>query len=105
MDTNKGILLGPRKQGDYLYGSALAASIKRTVTNWTAVLPLGEAQRSNKDDFMDCVTFSAIHCIETQVNYDIAKGNYKQESLDYFNDNGYMEDGKFRISSRYSAKL
>lgn len=101
---NTGVLLENRKPEDYVYGGPVQATVFRVVTDWNSSLPDGEWQRSNYRDFLDCVTMSAVHDIESQINYDISQGKYKQEALDYFQSAGYMENGKFSASVRYSAK-
>lgn len=100
---NTGILLRDPKPTDYILGGVSFVPKLRTVSDWTPDLPQGESQRTALKDMMDCATFSAIHCIETQINRDIAAGKYQQESLDYFESAGYMQNGKFRASVRYSA--
>lgn len=102
---NTGIILEDRHPGDYVYSGVTSAPIKRTVLDWSPYLPDGELQYDTLQDFMNCVTFSAIHVIETQVNKDINDGKYKQEALDYFESAGYLEDGKFRCSVRYSSTM
>lgn len=104
-NTNTGILLKEQNPADYVLGGVTFAPKLRNVIDWSTALPEGEIQRTTASDMMDCVTFSLVHCIETQINHDIAAGKYQQESLDYFQSAGYMQDGKFRISVRYSATM
>lgn len=112
MDTlNHGILYSPPKPSDYRFGSATSAPIKRTVIDWDLYLPDYEPQTTfdpktlTGTDYMDCTTFSEAHMIETQINWNIQRGWYLPEALQYFEDAGYMENGKFRISVRYDAVM
>lgn len=103
---NHGIILEDRHPGDYVYGSTISAPTTRTVIDWTPYLPDGEPQKTTASDMLCCTTMSATHSsIEAQVNYDMAKGNYRQEALDYFKSAGYLENGKFRTSVRYNAVM
>lgn len=102
---NTGILLENRQVGDNVYGGFSTTPVARAVLDWSSYLPDGEVQKDALTDFMNCTTFSGVHGLETQINYDIEQGKYRQEALDYFQSAGYMENGKFRISVRYSATM
>lgn len=102
---NHGILLSDPRPNDYILGGRTFVPNVRAISDWSKLLPLGESQRSAVTDMMDCVTFSAVHCIETQINEDIESGLYQQEALDYFQEAGYLQDGKFRASPRYNAVM
>lgn len=76
---------------------------QRTVSDWTLYLPEGQKQTNGVQDEGDCATFSMIHTIETQINYDMAEGNYKPEAMEYFQSAGYLVEGKFKCSDLFNA--
>ena len=89
----------------YQAGGETGIQVKRVITDQTPFLPDFESQRDNIQDFMNCVTFSAMHDIETGINYLLATGQFPQATVDFFNEKGYMQNGKFRGSVRFNAKL
>lgn len=98
---NTGIRLAGRSRDDFIYMTPLAAPLVRSIDDWAPFMPKQELQYG----YQNCVTFSGDHSIEAQVNADIARGKYSKEALDYFEEAGYMEDGKFRVSERYNSKM
>lgn len=99
------VINGQRNLTDYVRGGETGAFVFRSVIDWSKYLPDPENQ-FGVDESDECATFSGPeHCIEAQVNYDIAAGNYSTEALAYFTSAGYMMDGKFRTSSLFNAKM
>lgn len=102
---NRGIIIAPLRASDYIFGDTSPILIPdRNIKDWTPYIPAFETQRTIYADMQNCLTFSGIHAIEMQINADIALGKYKDEALAYFKMNGFMQDGKFRASPRFSAK-
>jgi hypothetical protein len=105
-NTNRGVLVAPRLASQWLFGGISPIVVpQRKIANWAPFLPDSDPQSDALMDTMACLTFSGLHCIETQVNADIAAGRYPQATLDYFHSAGYMVNGKFKCSARYSAKM
>lgn len=105
-NKNYGILIAPRLPSQWLYGQASPIIVpQRGIANWSQFLPDFEPQSDPMTDSEACLTFSGLHCIETQVNADIEAGRYPQATIEYFNTSGYMINGKFKCSPRYSAKM
>lgn len=105
-NTNHGVLVAPRLASQWLFGGISPIVVpQRKIASWTPFLPDQDPQSDALMDTQACLTFSGLHCIETQVNADIANGRYPQATLDYFKSAGYMVNGKFKCSARYSAKM
>lgn len=104
-DINHGVILKPDTPTLYVASGETGIQTVRQIPDQTPYLPDTEAQRDNVQDFLDCVTFSAIHAIETQVNYLIAENQLPVATLQYFNGAGYIQNGKFKCSVRYNAKM
>lgn len=105
MEKKDVILIEP-KPLDWIKGRETGVTAIRTVLDWSKYLPDGEPQSTPTGDSDECATFSGPeHCIETQVNYDIAEGNYSAEALAYFESAGYMVNGKFKTSAIFNAKM
>lgn len=104
-NINRGVLVGPIRASDYKLGDATQIQIARVVKDWSIYLPTFESQRNSVTDFLDCVTFSAGHCIEMQLNYLMSTNQLSDEALNFFHNNDYIVDGVFHISKRFSAKM
>lgn len=104
-NKNHGILIGTHRPTDYLLGVNSNIPIARSVPNWSAYIPDNENQRNTIIDFLDCTTMSMIHCIEFQVNYLYQTNQLSDECLNFLKDNLYIQNGKVKFSSRYSAKM
>lgn len=62
-----------------------------------------EPQRIGFETF-SCVSYSALNCIETLMNYKIKKGEFSTENIKWLKDNGYFNDeGKVDFSDRFLA--
>lgn len=107
MDSNnKGVITAHRLPSQWLFGAVSPIVLpQRQIADWGQFLPDSEAQSDGLGDTMACLTFSGLHAIEMQVNADIFAKRYPQAALDYFNSAGYMANGKFKCSARYSAKV
>ena len=103
--TNHGIILKDPTPQSYRYGGFSTPAPVRTVINWAYYLPDYEPQSGDGIDYECCVTESAIHAIETQIQYEITNGRFTDEALAYFHSAGYMNTGNFRLSVRYNAGL
>lgn len=104
-NINHGVLIGEPRAKDYLLGTSNQIQLARVVKDWSIYLPIFESQRNTVTDFLDCVTFSAGHCIEMQLNYLMATNQLSDEALNFFHNNNYIVDGVFHISKRFNAKM
>lgn len=103
--TKNDVILSSPLATDYILGSATGLDLVRSVLDWTPFLPDGEPQATTQDTD-SCATFSGPeHSIETQVNYMLVNNQFPPETVKYFNDAGYMVNGKFKTSALYNAKL
>lgn len=68
MFKNYGLIDVPPHQKDYRLGS-IQRDINLESGNWSAFLPKLEIQRTTTYDTYACVTFSALNCLETLLNY------------------------------------
>src|ERR1700693_1228078 len=99
MDKNyKGILVADRLPTQYIVGDGNIVIPQREVMDWTSYLPIPETQKNVYFDTTACLTESAIHCIESQINFDIVNGRYSPAQMQYFTTAGYMQNGKFKAS-------
>ena len=73
--------------------------------DWTKYLPDGEPQTNGVQDTDACVTFSALHCIETQLNRYLATSQLSSDFLQFLNEKGYIQNGKIRFSALFNAIL
>lgn len=104
-DKNLGVLIAPPRPKDFLLGSATSINAQRLVHDWSIYLPALESQRNKITDFLDCVTLSALHSIEMQLNYLLQTSQLSDEALIFFHNNNYIVDGSFELSPRFNAKL
>lgn len=102
---NLGVLIAPPRPSDYKLGSASAITIARAVKDWSIYLPDFELQYDSVTDFLECVTMSAGHSIEMQMNYFLSQKNFSDEALNFFHNNNYIVNGVFHISKRFNAKM
>lgn len=104
-NKNKGVLISSPRANDFKFAGVNKIATVRSVKDWSIYLPAFETQRSDLDDFLNCVTMSAGHCIEMNLNYLMATNQLTEEALNFFHNNGYIVDGSFRISKRFNAKM
>lgn len=103
---NNDVILTQPKPLDWVKGKETGVKAIREVSDWSLYLPDGEPQSTPTGDSDACATFSGPeHCIETQINYELAQGNFSKEAVDYFTSAGYMVHGKFKCSAIFNAKM
>lgn len=92
------------KPTDYMTGaSPLVWPIVLPEGDWRSWKPSDEKQSAFTFDTMCCTTFSRLNTIETWINYFIAKGMLSADQLKQLTDLGFMENGKFNASDRFTA--
>lgn len=104
-NNNHGILVGNHRASDYVLGVNSKVETTRSVKDWSLYMPTFESQKDQVTDFLDCLTFSAGHSIEMQLNYLLNNNFLSDEALNFFHNGGYIVDGVFRISKRFNAKM
>lgn len=98
------IILESPKTLDWIAGGETGVQSSRKVPSWLTFLSPAESQKTKNVDTSECVIFSASHSIASQVNYDIIKGNYSMEAIDFFHAAGFMQGGSFNVSEIFNAK-
>ena len=107
MIQNKGVAPLKLEAPDYVAGQETGIVYEEVnpTGNWTDSLPVKETQYINSFDTSACVTFSALNCIEIQLNYLLNAGKLSEDKVKKLMVWGYLENGKFNFSDRYTAKL
>lgn len=87
-------------------GGTLPYEIRLENGNWKDYLPQNEEQyRFAKFDTMSCVSFSALNCLEMQLNY-LLETQPNHKSIRWLYDQGYVFGGnKVNFSDRFIAIL
>jgi hypothetical protein len=67
-------------------------------------LPKGECQNIG-DEKMDCATRGPLNLLETKFNWLIKNKKISAENIKFFQDNGYIKNGKVEFSDRFNAIL
>ena len=98
---NTGVIFREQKE-DYIAGTVPYEEI---CDDWTPYLPKGEKQHSVYFDSMACVSYSATSDIEIQLNCMLAHSLISEDAVKFFSDNGYLINGKFNFSDRFTAKM
>lgn len=104
-NQNLGILIATPRPKDYIAGANSPITIVRSIPDWSPYLPVVENQRDAVTDFLDCVTMSALHIIETNLNYLLSSGQMWDEAINFYKTNGYIVNGSFALSARFNAKM
>lgn len=96
MEKNYGLLLNEPRPKDFRFGAftVLPKDVLVDDGNWSAYLPVYEAQLLPKFDTMACVTFSALNCLETLIK---RKYNREENFSDRFTAtmSGTTREGNF----------
>lgn len=101
---NDGILIAPPTITDFVAGAANGLPITEinSTGDWRPYLPAAERQRFRLFDTMACVSFSALNCIEAQINFLFP--NLPAKHRDFLIQSGYIVNGKMETSDRFTAK-
>src|SRR5680860_1318030 len=98
---NTGIIF-KEQELDYVAG---AIPYEVICADWTSYLPSDEMQIGLYFDTMACVTFSATNVVETQMNFMFMQGVFSLEACVFFEAGGWLINGKFNFSDRFTAKM
>lgn len=71
--------------------------------DWRPYKPSDEKQSNIYFDTMSCTTFARMNTIETWVNFLIANDKFTIAQLEKMNQLGFIENGKFNASDRFTA--
>lgn len=90
------------KETDYLAGTI---PYEFVCEDFTPYLPLGERQHGVYMDAMHCVTAASIEWLETILNFRLAQGEFSEKQAKELIDLGYVINGRFELSRRFTAKM
>lgn len=90
---------------DYVLGvnSPLTGEDINASGDWISYKPSDEKQSSFSFDTMSCTTFSGTSDLETFLNFCLENKMLSEAQVKFCIDNGYIENGKFNFSDRFSA--
>lgn len=83
--------------------TAIIPQTRITSGNWSQYLPISEKQYALTFDTLSCVTFSALNAIEMQVNFLVKENILSTAQLNRLTQLGFMKDGMFNASDRFTA--
>lgn len=108
MIENTGVLIEKRRaETDFIAGEISSVEYKEVnkVGDWLGFLPYGEVQKNKLIDSMACVSYSALNCLEIQMNFFISMSMLPKTHLDFLEKNNYIFNGQVNFSDRYLAKM
>jgi len=105
ISKNHGVLISTPSLTDYILGSTSTLIAPTGVDNWAKYLPDPENQFNSKIDYLNCVTMSAMHSLEAQLNYLLSTKVFSDEALNFFKQNKYLKNDRFDLSARFNAKM
>lgn len=94
------------KNSDWIAGisSKIPFEVRLHSGDWTPFARTKE--RQYPPESMSCVSFSANHAIDIQINKLISEGNLPVATLNFLNKNGYLDDfGNFNSSDIFTSVL
>ncbi len=100
-----GLIIVQPQPEDYIAGafSAIPDQIRVGDGNWKKYLPATEKQYGIGFDTLSCTSFSALNCIEAQINFLITEKIMSFDQYQRLFDLGYIKDGLFNASDRFTA--
>jgi hypothetical protein len=108
MDTKnlRHFIRTPLSDTDYIQGvkGNLQYQILNPNGDWLSFVSDGNPQKYAFDTD-ECISLSACNILETQLNFLKTQGLIPQGHLKFFTDNGYLINGQFQLSERFSAIL
>ena len=111
MTQNTGVWTPKPKKEDWRFGAETGIVFQNInpTSDWTNYLPPGESQFISGIGYgfetYACVSYSRVHCIETELNYRLENGLIPADKVKKCKDWGYINaTGKFKFSVRFVAK-
>ncbi len=101
-----GLVVGNREE-DFFAGanSPIPLEARNLTGNWTRFRSKEEDQYNWRGDWYNCTNNSSENEWEAQANWALENNLWPETALTFWNDHGYIVDGKFRISTRFNSKL
>ena len=100
-----GLIIEVKPEDFVLGASSIPFERRNTTKDWRQFRSRPERQRYARFDAMNCVSQTSTNLWEAQANFLLVNNLWPKESLEFFNKNGYIVDGKFEISERFQAKV
>jgi len=108
LNKNHGVIISKLLPTDWLAGAESGITYQEVQSDaqWDKFLPTGERQKNSSFDYLACVSFSALNCIEILMNRKMEYREFGADNLKWLQENGYVdENGKFNFSDRFTAKM
>lgn len=103
--VNTGLLIEKRETDYELGGNSPIVHEARNLTrNWRPFRSRPERQGYARFDAFDCVSQASTNSWEAQANWMLANSLWPVDALKFWNEKGYIVNGKFEISERHIAK-
>lgn len=107
-NINTGVKIQAPLPSDFIAGTetGIEPSIRNVAADWKSFLSTDETQRSAIFDTFACVTFSALNCVEAQMDWMMTQNLIPPPVLQELKDMGFIdEQGHFNASDRFTAKM
>lgn len=106
LQINTGLII-EQKESDFILGanSPIGHEKRNLTRDWRLFRSRAERQTYKNTDAMNCVSQYATNNWEAQANWMFENNLWPEDALSFWNNNGYLIDGKFEISERFTAKL
>lgn len=93
------------RPSDYILGSTSPLKGEDLIpsADWIAHRPEDEKQFDINFDTLSCSTFSGTNDLETLFNFFLSQSIFSEAQIKWATDNGYLVNGKFNFSDRFSA--
>lgn len=107
-DAQTGVILRPPQPTDFIAGAETGIPLTPRIDSgdWKNYLPTDEGQSSIFFDTFACVTFSALNCLESQMNFLMKSGTIPPDVLAELRAMGFFDENDlFNASDRFTAKM
>jgi hypothetical protein len=103
---NPGLIVG-NQPTDFFLGvnSPIVHEARNTTRDWKQFRSLEEAQFNARGDWYNCTNQSGENQWEAQANWALDNNLWPIDALEFFNQNGYVINGRFVVSTRFNSKL
>lgn len=103
--VNTGLIIENKPEDFELGASSIPYESRNSTKDWRKFRSRPERQNFSRVDPMNCISHTSTNLWEAQANWMLLNNLWPEESLKFFQDNGYIVDGKFEISERFQAKV
>jgi hypothetical protein len=104
MNIPKGLISKERDTRDFVKGfnSPIPYVVRNPTGNWYLYLSQKQPQKYGQFETNNCWNLAHINDIETQLNFLFDTGQFPQESINWFKDNGYFDSSmRFDLSEQF----